>query len=152
MTATAAPSRHAFQTCSSNSAPDRRASLAGRTIGDVRDPHLVRSCRDKPLSQDILGYWQGMLGIGGRREPLNLFAAQSQLLAQALDAPDPSWKPIVPQFCLETLWAVCVSGTHVCRLDRHFQSRILLGACRRTPISPGIVPASGHPKDSAQKS
>lgn len=49
MTATAAPSGHAFQTCSSNSAPARRASLAGRTVGDVRDPYLVRSRGGKRL-------------------------------------------------------------------------------------------------------
>ncbi len=38
VTATSTPSSNAFQTCSSNSTPDRRASLAGHTVRDVRDP------------------------------------------------------------------------------------------------------------------
>lgn len=52
MTATATPSSYAFQTCSSNSAPDRRASLVGRTVGDIRRPDLIRT-RDRQVSEQI---------------------------------------------------------------------------------------------------
>jgi len=54
VTATATPSSHAFQTCSSNSAPDRRASWVGRTIGDIPGPDLV-GLRDRELALEHVG-------------------------------------------------------------------------------------------------
>ena len=59
MTATATPSSHAFQTCSSNSAPDRRASLVGRTICDIRRPDVIQA-------RDLQMAWQvGIDRVGG---------------------------------------------------------------------------------------
>ena len=60
VTATATPSSHAFQTCSSNSAPDRRASLAGRTVRRVERPHLVRPVDGEPAQQVGI---HGMAGV-----------------------------------------------------------------------------------------
>ncbi len=126
-------------------------AFRGRHVGDVGDPGLVRSCRDKRLGQEILRHRQGMIRLRGRREPPNLCAAQPQLLAQPLDAPDPSGEPVVTQFRLEALRAVRLPRAHMRRLDRHFQPRVLLGAFRRTPVLPGIVAASRHLQHPAQQ-
>ena len=75
MTATAAPSSHAFQTCSSNSAPDRRASLAGRTIRDIRHPFGIRS-RGGKVSGELIrdprwafSRWPPLPAFGGGNSP-----------------------------------------------------------------------------------
>jgi len=50
VTAIATPSSHAFQTCSSNSAPDRRASLVVHSVGDVRRRDVMGTA-DRQITQ-----------------------------------------------------------------------------------------------------
>ena len=65
VTATATPSSHAFQTCSSNSPPDRRASLAGRTVGDVPGPHPVRMLNRELAIEGVLCHGQPVIRLSG---------------------------------------------------------------------------------------
>ena len=83
VTATATPSSHAFQTCSSNSPPDRRASLAGRAIGDVRDPELIHPGECQAAGQ-VEGDLQLMIGI--RAVPPSLCQVCSFRLSQSRDS------------------------------------------------------------------
>ena len=82
VTATATPSSHAFQTCSSNSAPDRRASLAGRTVGDITRPHPVGRLDGEGPLKGIRGYGEPMLGLGGG-PPLLHRLGSNTVLAQS---------------------------------------------------------------------
>ncbi len=66
MAAPAAPSSHAFQTCSSNSTPNRRASLAGHTVGRIQCPHLGRPVDGAPAQQGGIYFMPGVLLAGAR--------------------------------------------------------------------------------------
>ena len=85
MTATIAPSSHAFQTCSSNSAPGRRASLAGRTVRYIG----WRNCLSSAASPYSRRYWARVRGhacpaLAGacRRADVAYHAGQSVRLVQ----------------------------------------------------------------------
>ena len=52
---------------------------------------------------------------------------------------------------LETFRPIGLPGAHMRGLDRHFQTRVLLGAFRGAAGAPGIIPASGHVEDPAQQ-
>src|SRR5688572_14535835 len=58
---------HAFQSCSSNSTPSRRASLSRRTVGNVK-PRVIRRCRSEVSIEQVRCYGQRVLG-GGLVEP-----------------------------------------------------------------------------------
>jgi hypothetical protein len=94
--------------------------LAGRTIGDIGDPGLVRARGDKRLGQDILRHRQHVRRIRRGREPAHLLATEVQFLAEPLNAPNPGGEAVRTQFRLEALRALRVPGTHMGRLDRHF--------------------------------
>ena len=85
-----------------------------------------------------------MRRIRGDREPVYRGVAQAQFPPQPLDTADPRWKTVLPQFGLEPFLAIRLTGTHMGGLDRHFQPRVLLGACRRSTGAPDIVTTSEH--------
>jgi hypothetical protein len=79
-----------------------------RDIGDVGHPRLIRARRGERLSQEVVRHRQSMRRIRGGGEPAYRCTTQAQFLPQPLDAADPRWKAVVPQFRLETLRAVRV--------------------------------------------
>ena len=123
-----------------------------RDIGDVGHPRLIRARHGERLRQEVVRHRQSMRRVRGEREPSHRCTAQAQFLPQPLDAPDPSWKIVLTQFGSQPFRAICLTGTHMGGLDRHFQPRVLLGACRRPTDTPGIVAASGHLQNPTQQS
>lgn len=71
-------------------------------------------------------------------------APQAQFLPQPLDTADPNWKPVLTQVGLQPFLAIRLTGTHIGGMDRHFQPRVLLDACRRSTGAPGLVAAWEH--------
>src|SRR5512139_952379 len=92
-----------------------------------------------------------MRRIRGDREPVYRCTAQAQLLPQSLDTADLSEKPVLPQFGLQPFRAIRLPGPHMGGLDRDFQPRVLLGACRRPTGAPGLGAASGYLPYSTQQ-
>jgi len=96
-----------------------QSAFCGRHVRDVGHPGLVWSCRNTRVGHDMLRHRQDMIRRGGRGELPNWCAAQPQLRAQPLDAPDPNGEPVGAQFGLEALRAVRLTGPHMGSLDCH---------------------------------
>jgi hypothetical protein len=83
------------------SPPYGRATLAGRTIGDIAAPSLIWSAHAKVLVQNVRCDWQVMRRVSRRLEFALLLASQTEFRAQTLYAVDTDLDAAARQFLLK---------------------------------------------------
>ena len=102
-------------------------AFAGRDIGEISDPRLIRPAGFKLLIEPVRRHRQVMFRICRGLESADLLTANTELLAQPFDTPHTGLKSIGLQLRLQTFRAAGAKGAHVRGLDRYFQTIILLG-------------------------
>ncbi len=86
-------------------------------IGDIGHPHLVGGFDRKVLVQEIFCNRQHVVGIRRRLELLHLLAANTMLLADALDPVDPNLNTLFGKVILRPFRAVGLPVPLVSRFD-----------------------------------
>jgi len=128
-----------------------KPSFICHDVGNVGDPHFIRSCRLEGLVQQIVRHWKSVARIRGGLEPALLLTAQAELLPQSDDPVPPCTEALGGQLWLQPQWPIRLAGLNMSSLDRDLQSLIILRALRWRTIVRCVEPAARYVEDAAQQ-